>query len=321
MDDIPDIRLPFSRRVGEVLWRTIKRPRLDRWIQGADWLYCPKELYAPVKNARVAVTVHDLYALEPAFRNVFSKSTLRWEWLLRRALTEADLVLAVSNFTKGRLVELLGIDPGKIRIVGNGVDPDFFAIAHADPKAVSPIRNTRYVLSVGGLTPKKGASALLELARRLKKDEPSLVLVVVGPVDRSYSKELENLPNLRLMARGFPDSEMCRLVRGAEAMVLLSEYEGFGMPALEAMAAGTPVVAADRASLPEVVGNAAVLVEPSDSRQTCDAILDLMTNCSHADLLKSRGRSRANLFQWDDSVNCLVEALIEFEKRPKGGLH
>src|SRR5690606_26071233 len=164
MDDIPGIRLPFSRRVGEGLWRATRRPRVDRWLDGADWLYCPKELYVPVARTRSAVTVHDLYRLEPAYRERVSRSDMRWRWILKRALREAELVLAVSEFTTGRIVDLVGMPVEKIRVVGNGVDDGFCEVAREGPERIDAARKARYLLSVGGVTHKKGAGHLLAVA-------------------------------------------------------------------------------------------------------------------------------------------------------------
>lgn len=314
MNQIPHIRLPIGRRTAEALWRTIRYPAVDRWLGSADWVYCPKELYVPVRNARYAVTVHDLYRLEPEFRQRSVKSEYRWNHLLERALQDADLVLTVSEFTRDRIVELIGLDPGKIRVVGNGVEDRFFATGERQSDTESAAGG-HYLLSVGGVTRKKGAANLLSAASELARIAPELTLMIVGVVEPEFASRVAEAPNIRVMRRGFPDSEMHRLVGNADALLILSEYEGFGIPALEAMAAGVPVVAADRAALPEVVGLAGVLVNPADPEEVAQTVVDLISDAdARADLI-TKGRSRAELYRWGSCVQRLSLALKEFSTK------
>lgn len=316
MDVIPGVRLPFNRRFGELCWRRLGAPALDRWVEGTDWVYCPKELYVPVRESRYAVTVHDLYRLEPEFRQRSGKSEYRWSHLLERALQEADLVLSVSEFTSRRLVELIGLEPGKIRVVGNGIEERFFATGRDGSNSDTTIDGEPYLLSIGGVTRKKGAVNLLAAASELARVAPQLTLVIVGPVEPGFAPQVAEAPNIRVMRRGFPDSEMHQLVRNAAALLILSEYEGFGIPALEAMAAGVPVVAADRAALPEVVGEAGLLVEPTDSEAVAQTIVNLIEDADARTDLVAKGRARAEQYRWDSCVERLCLALEEFSTAP-----
>jgi glycosyltransferase involved in cell wall biosynthesis len=316
MDDIPGIQLPFSRRICEGLWRVLNRPKVDRWIGEADWVYCPKELYIPVGCAKYAVTVHDVYRLEPAFRRRFSRGDLHSHFVLRRALQEANVVLSVSEFTKGRIVELTGVPPDRIRVVGNGADDGFFEIAHKDPDRLNDGIEQPYLLSLGGVTRKKGGTHILAVAAELWRRCPSLRWIIVGPVAPEFTGCVASAPNICSVQRGFPDSDMHRLVRGAIAVLVLSEYEGFGIPVVEAMAAGVPVIAARRASLPEVVGDTGILVEPTEVAPTVTTILDLIADRDYRERLTAEGRKRAEQFRWRSSVNRLVAALEEFGGRP-----
>jgi len=113
--DLSKQYLPFSRWVAEGLWQTVGRPLADRWVNQADWVYCPKELFIPVRNAQVAVTVHDLYRLESECPVASIAWVMKWRLTLERALRAASVVLTVSEFTKSRITKLLDIDADKIR--------------------------------------------------------------------------------------------------------------------------------------------------------------------------------------------------------------
>jgi glycosyltransferase involved in cell wall biosynthesis len=308
--------MPFKRRTAEALWRTAAWPPAETFAGDAAWIYCPRELFIPVQRADYAVTAHDLYLCEPDCPERRLRHRLERRLVLGRAFRRATVVLAVSEFTKGRLVALFGVDPRKVRVVGNGVEEGFFEAYKRDPSAVSPFPGKTYVLSVGGLTRKKGAPALLGLAEAMSVSCPGVVLVICGPVEADFSRAAGLLRNVRVLERGFGDGKMQALVRGAGAVVALSEYEGFGIPVLEAMAAGVPVIAARRAALPEVAGDAAILVEPTHAEEAARALRDVLNDEGGRSRLIARGRRRAREFTWDRSVARLAQALIELRGQP-----
>jgi glycosyltransferase involved in cell wall biosynthesis len=313
--NIPPIKIPMNRRVAEFLWRSFDRPRVDFWCPDFDWVYCPRELYMPVSKLPFAVTVHDLYHLEPQYSDGKYRSRFRWLRTFQRALDQARVVFTVSEFTKQRLVELLRISPDKIFVIGNGVEKEFLDIFHEDPKSISPLKGSRYLLSVGGLTRKKGGGDLLAFAEALQRKDPRLELVVTGPVESRFKGMLASLSNIRLLPRGFDDVEMHKLTRGALAAVVLSEYEGFGIPILEAMAAGVPVIAARRSALPEIVGEAGMLVDPKNPGAICEVALSLAYDEGFRQDMIGRGRERAKRFPWSACVDRLAAVLDEFGRK------
>jgi len=243
-------RLPFSRRALNTLALGFNWPPIERYVGEVDWIYSPRETLIHSNKSKVAVTIHDVYHFEsfPIKTTNLGKKIKFRMW--SKAIHSASLVLAVSNFTKQRICEVFSADPDKIEVVGNGVEDLFFNIASKDPEKVSPLIGETYFIAVGGVWEKKGGHALLNFARILARISPRLKLVVIGPVDPAYLADVQASRNVIIRNRGMDDEEIARWIRGAVSLVLLSEYEGFGIPAVEAMAAGVPVIASNRAALP-----------------------------------------------------------------------
>jgi glycosyltransferase involved in cell wall biosynthesis len=307
---LPVVDIPRERRSIETSWTLFNAPKIDRWYPDGDWIYCPQEAFVATDHARLAVTVHDVYYLEPerrfnSLRERF-RTRLRWKLLYRAINRHAALILAVSEFTKFRLVNLLGFDESKIAVVGNAVHDIYFT--EPAPANDPALPTSPYLLVVGGLAEKKGGDYLLAAARDLLKKRPELKIVICGVSDSPYKERAAELPNI--IRFGYePIERHLRLLKGARALLMLSRYEGFGIPAAEAMAAGVPAIVSRFASLPEVAGDVALVVDAPDTSQVVTAIEKIDQDTDFRQAIIAKGRMRAENFRRKAMVDRLVTAL------------
>ena len=312
---LPARTFPYPENLTERCWKIFGRPRMDRFVpDGTDLIYAPVETYLPVQKCPVAITIHDIQAFETElpWSQTWAHRWFRWKWStwIYDALDDCAVVFTVSEFSKSRMVELLGADPDDIVVVGNGVDARFFEIAEPPRDEMDRPCEAPYLFMIGGLREKKGADALLSVARELERQGSDVQLVVAGPNEDPYESEADDLDNVHLLG-WVDDEDVPRLMRGALALLFLSPYEGFGLPAAEAMAAGTPAVVAERASLPEVVGDAGIVVEPGDTERIVDHVRLLRHDASRRRQYVDAGRERAQRYTWDRCVDRLVDTFEE----------
>ncbi len=315
LSTLPFMTFPTQENTTERNWKIFGFPKMDKYVDdGIDWVYAPMDTYLPITKCPVAITLHDIQAFEAnlPWASTWQHRLFRYKWSqwVPKALKDCRIIFTVSEFSKQRMVALLGADPHKIVVVGNGIDPVFFEVAKIDPMLDRPIANP-YTLIIGGLRYKKGADYAIEVAKVLARQRSDLQIAVAGESEPQYLAAAQEYPNLTLLGR-VEDEEMTRLLRCASSLLFLSHYEGFGIPALEAMAAEIPVVVSDRASLPEVVGDAGVVVDPEDT----DAIVDILLDLDRLPKLRAdyiqRGRDRAASYIWSSCVDRVIKALETF---------
>jgi glycosyltransferase involved in cell wall biosynthesis len=274
------------------------------WEQGwlplaarrAQWLLCPANL-APLAARNTAVVIHDAAALrEPGW---YSELYVRWQqFVLPRIARRAKLVITVSEFSRGELRELLGVDAV---VIPGGVGERFIPQADAQAARTALGLERPYVLTVASRTARKNLGALEESARRLHA--AGMELVAAGG-DRPQFRAESGGSAIRALGH-VPDEHLPGLYAGARCFVLPSLYEGFGLPCLEAMACATPVVAADAAALPDTCGGAALLADPRDPV----AIADAIDRAAGDAQLGEAGVARAAAFTWERTA-LQVDALL-----------
>jgi glycosyltransferase involved in cell wall biosynthesis len=281
------------------------------WLVGKVDVFHGPCFYLPqCRTARTVVTIHDLMVFRhPEF--------LLRDWAetnqkqIVASVKSADAIIAVSEFTKRELIELFGISPQRIKVIANGVS-DRFHIEHAAVGTEEIKRKYEitkpYVLFVGNIEPKKNISSLIRafvlLRERFKYPHQ---LVIVGkkawgfPSVRNLVLDLGAKKEV-LFLGVVSDDDVRSLYHGADLFVFPSLFEGFGIPVIEAMACGTPVVASGHTSLAEVVDTAAVLVDPSDIEDLVDKMHAVLGNEELRHTLIQRGLARAKLFSWKETA-------------------
>jgi glycosyltransferase involved in cell wall biosynthesis len=276
----------------------------DRLLPDADLYHATEHLLMPMRRVPTVLTVHDLIF------HIFPQHHKRLNyWYLNATMPlycrRASAIIAVSQATRRDLVRLYGLDPAKITVVDEAAAPHF---APAAPAQVATARARyhlpeRYVLHVGTIEPRKNLSRLLEAVHRLRQAGEDVRLVVVGSRGWLYEGFFQRLEELALgdavQLPGYvPDADLPAVYSGATLAAVPSHYEGFGLPVLEAMACGTPVVCSATSSLPEVGGNAARYFDPSDAEAMTDAILAVWRDSALQEAMRRQGLARAAQFSW-----------------------
>ena len=289
---------------------------------GFDIVQSLHPLLIPSRRARQAVTVHDLDFLHHPER---TSAEVRRDYptLVREHAARAALVVVNSENTASSVVSSLGVTRDRIAVCRPGIPGWIGAPIDRRPPADG------YVLFVGTLEPRKNLGALLDAWTDLSTREHGLPrLRVAGGVRPGGEVWLERLRSAPLAATvdyvGYVAAgDRRRLYEGARVLVLPSFHEGFGLPVLEAMALGIPVVVSDRGALPEVTGDAGLVVDAEDRRALADAILSVLSDANRATGLSQRGLARAADFSWDTSAARLYEAYsaLMHQKGPRAHRH
>jgi glycosyltransferase involved in cell wall biosynthesis len=315
-------RLPTHKPLVRIAWEQFIQPFALRQHR-IDLLHAMAFAGPMAINIPWVVTIYDLsFVHYPQLFNVANRRYLTWA--VRNAVHRANQITVISESTKRDLVKMFGASPEKIHVVYCGSDPAF------KPKNVEeqfptfnfqlPISN--FVLHVGTIEPRKNHVRLVRAFARAKREyKLPHKLVLIGARGWMYEQvdaviEQEDMKNEIIFAGYIPQNELPLWHRSADLFVYPSLYEGFGLPALEAMASGTPVITSNASSLPEVVGDAAVQVAPEDENALAQAIGNVLTNPGLREQMIARGLAQAAKFSWARAARETVDVYRLALKEP-----
>jgi glycosyltransferase involved in cell wall biosynthesis len=302
---VRSITRPLPARPARAAWKRVNHPRIERWTGPLDVVHSPNYVVPPAR-APMVTSVHDLTFLHHP--EMCTADTLAYPSLLRRAARRGAWFHVDADAIADEVVELLRVPRERVFTVPLAPSP----VADADPAVGRSLAGgSDYVLALGTVEPRKDLPSLVEAFDLLADHHPELRLVIAGPdgwgaaaLDEALARSArrDHITRLGWVA----DDERAALLRGATALAYPSRYEGFGLPPLEAMSVGVPVVATSVGALPETCGDAALLVPPGDSRQLAEAIDRLVADGALRTTLIERGRRRVAAFDWDLTTDALV---------------
>lgn len=299
-------------RFMEWAWRNYSWPTIESFVGAVDLVYGPDLVFPPARRAITMSTLHGIvYITAPELTTPGHAESLRRA--LNYAMRESDYFLAVSEQTKRDFMNYLNLPADRIRVSPHGVDPRMHRVE--DRELVRSALRERfqlikpYLLYVGALSHNKNILRLVEAFATISTEFPDLTIVLAGPFENAYDeavrsareKGLEN--RVRFLGPVSPEGDdITHLYNGAEALIHPSLYEGWVAPPIEAMACGTPVVAANASSIPETCGDAAFLVDPMNIEAIAQGARNVLSDPQLRQSLIERGFRRVKECQWSDSA-------------------
>jgi glycosyltransferase involved in cell wall biosynthesis len=300
----------------QAYWALLGHPSAEQFWSDTEIVYCTAESYVPTKKARLVVTLHDAAFFEDnahTKNSSFLKQRLKWQYLYWILSRKADLFHTVSNFSAERLSHFFPSIKDRLRVVHNGVPPRFFLPPSNEGNTFLEslgLLNQPFILLPRGLHYRKNADLVLQAWPILHQKMPELKLVVTSHCDPNYLAKAQSIGSSILTIGFVSDEALCSLYHAAQVVWFPSLYEGFGIPVLESMACGTPVVASNSSSLPEIAGKAAILVSTNSADEHIDAIITLLNNSIVREDLIILGKERASSYTWQQSSAKLYQHFL-----------
>ena len=293
----------------QALWYFLDRPVGETYWPEADIVYCTAESYVPVRKAKLVVTSHDMQLFErgahPTNRWVLQQR-FKWWLLFRHLARKADMFHAISGYSAERMAHYFPAIRSRLRVIPNAVSAAFFEPPTPAGKEVLHtlgLRDRPYLLVPGGLHFRKNAELILKAWPIIHEKCPELTLVVINHNAPVYAERAKAFADSLVLAGFQEEQQLVALYNGAEAVWFPSRYEGFGMPVLEAMACGAPLVTSNTTAIPEVSGGAAAaLVDPDKPQDHVEAIVGLLGDAGARTRASELGRARARQFTWESSA-------------------
>lgn len=292
---------PMPARPLQRAWSHFAFPPIEVFVGRMDVVHGTNFVVPPAVRAATVVTVHDLTAVH--FPEMCQQQTLLYPHLVREAVRRGAWVHTPSEFVAAEVVDVLGVPAERVRPVHHGIPASEVPPDPAWAAGLLPEWVSGYVLAVGTVEPRKDLPALVRAFERVAPQHTGVALVVAGPDgwgSAAFAQAVETSSSRgRVVRLGWVDrAQRDALVRDAMVLAYPSRYEGFGFPPLEAMAAGTPVVATRCGALEEVLGDAAALVAPGDVDALAGALEALVSDETARTGLAESGKRRAARFTW-----------------------
>lgn len=269
----------------------------------------------------IVASIHDL-AFEHLPHTFKRRSSMQMRLTIRHTAKRAAQIITLSEYSRRDIIQTYGIEPDRISVTPAAASPSFVPVT--DQKELARVRNIYgierdYILSVGSIQPRKNLSRLISAYSRLRRAQPGAKLpqlVLVGKCAWLYEETLRTIKELEVsesvILTGYvPQAHLQAIYSGAVCFVYPSYFEGFGLPPLEAMKCGTAVIVGNTTSLPEVVGGAALLVDPFDVDAIASAMEQVMKDSNLRSQLRARGLEQAKLFDWRDTAR---KTLVVYKK-------
>ena len=315
--------IPIPYRLLIPFWKRFSWPKMETIIPYSDILYTNEFYFPPAKNAVVLATIHGL-ACQMIPDKIVPQTVQALNQGLRFILKHADYLISVSENTKNELINHVGVSPDRIYVVTHGVDKRFRKkdnLQQIQKQLEQKYRLIRpYILYVGAIGIHKNIMGILSAYKKLLH-KLSHDLVLVGPPDSAWddaNKFVENFnlsENIHFLGEIYETEDLTNIYNLADLFVFPSFYEGWTSPPLEAMACGTPVITSNCSSLPETVGNAAILIDPSDTEALTHEIERVLTSKSLQSELIKKGLDHVRSHTWEKAAAKIIEIFSIIQNR------
>ncbi len=299
-----------------ILWEQIGLPLYSMNDRLDLFHYTDHALSLLQRTRPVIITVHDIAYIK--FPWLFNKSRQIYkQYIIDRSIRKADVIIVPSYSTKKDIVQYFGISDGKIRVIYHGVENRFCPIRNVEEYRLKNNLPLKMILNVGTLEPRKNVVTLIRAFKKLRerglKDYNLVIAGEKGWLYKQIFKEIRSggVEQSILVLGVVRDEDLPMLYNCAEIFVYPSLYEGFGFPPLEAMACGIPVITSNTSSLPEVVGDAGIMVNPTDVNSLCDSMFNLLHDRELWHHMSSKGLERAKSFSWAKAAREILEIYKE----------